>query len=499
MAFHNFFIMTLRAMDTPPILIRLIQFGKEGILLLLLFLAGRIAWNAWRARAMPHLLPLDIVVAAFAALACIYFVLSDTIIPSEANLSQRFLSFRIALLLPGLYLFGRLFWSRKRQDLVWVAQALLGSAAAVGLFGLWELWFVPTPTWFGWGVNLLSSWLGFAYGGPKGLPENFFQATASGLLLRRMVSTYVSPLGLAYTGLLIVPMGVAMITLVRKEWGLPAWFRWATFALLVVGILFSVTRGALVSLVFEMGVLFVLFRGWRLLATTTIVILGTIFVLFEYVNFGPLVTYGLDEARPPVGYALMQNVGRGVGILPSQAKDASTSSNNTKGTPQPGNTTQTGELIGRTLTAEDPSARGHLDALRHGIDYAIKHPLGTGLGSAVPRYGTTKGPGESALLNILGEMGVVGGLLYVLMYALGLWYGLRAHWKAKSDRLLDAFPLVAVAGGLALLPISLTSTIWGNFSVTFLLWWCIGLSATIAAQSGAGRNDNGAPAAAEAS
>src|SRR5205823_513381 len=85
-----------------------------------------------------------------------------------------------------------------------------------GLFGIIELWFVPTVTWLSWGVTLLSGWLHYAYNGPQHFPDYFFQTTSNGLFLRRMVSTYVSPLGIAYTGLLIVPLAVSLFDARRR-------------------------------------------------------------------------------------------------------------------------------------------------------------------------------------------------------------------------------------------------------------------------------------------
>ncbi len=55
-----------------------------------------------------------------------------------------------------------------------------------------------------------------------------------------------------------------------------------------------------------------------------------------------------------------------------------------------------GELIEEALSAQDDSVRGHVRALIAGVAYMVEHPLGTGPGSAVPRYGGTDGPGESA-------------------------------------------------------------------------------------------------------
>jgi hypothetical protein len=43
-----------------------------------------------------------------------------------------------------------------------------------------------------------------------------------------------------------------------------------------------------------------------------------------------------------------------------------------------------------------------------------------------------------------------------------------------------ALPLVASVGGLVLIPITLTSDVWADFSVTFLYWWAAGYSASVA-------------------
>src|SRR5207247_6547215 len=106
----------------------------------------------------------------------------------------RVLGLRVLLLIPVLYLFGRVFPPRGRSDLTFVAILIVGAAGLVGLFGMIELWLVPTAQWLGWGVNQLSAWLGFTYHGPGGLPENFLQTTEEASPLPRMCSTCLSPL-----------------------------------------------------------------------------------------------------------------------------------------------------------------------------------------------------------------------------------------------------------------------------------------------------------------
>ncbi len=189
MAFHNILIMLLLHLGAPSTVVRIAQAWKEGILLLLLALAIAALMRTVREGRLPKPSALDLAMGALAVLAVIYTVLPPSLLHGSANTQQRILGLRVVLLLPALYLFGRVFQPRGRADVHWVAWAIAGAGAVVGLFGMVELWLVPTRVWLDWGVNQLSDWLGFTYNGPRGLPANFFQTTAEGFLLRRMVST----------------------------------------------------------------------------------------------------------------------------------------------------------------------------------------------------------------------------------------------------------------------------------------------------------------------
>ncbi|MDQ5824773.1 MAG: O-antigen ligase family protein [Chloroflexota bacterium] len=495
MAFHNIVLIVLIGLGTPALLVRLVQFWKEGVILLLLFLTGKLAWGAWRAGKLPRLGWLDWTMIAFAALSCLYLLIPEGVFPIDNSLGQRLVSFRIMMLLPLLYAFGRIFWRYSRQDLVWTGKVLLGSIIVVGLFGLWELWFVPTADWLDWGVNAFTAWLGYQFGGPAGLPENFFQSTSTGLGLRRMVSTYVSPLGVAYTGLLLVPICAVLVSYRDGGRELPSWFRWTAFVLLVVSILFSVTRGALLVMVIAFLLLILLLRRWRTVFAGAAVALAVVFILIEYVNFGPLVTYELVEVRPPAGLAMVRELGLTesgptptattiTAVTSPTAQPGQGDNSGQDGTGGTGGTggTNSGELVERMLTNEDPSTRGHLAALRAGANYIAKYPLGTGLGSSVPRFGDAEGPGESALLAIFAEIGLLGGLLYVLMYGASLVYSFLAWRRVRGDAFTEGLSLVPLVGGLALVPIMITSAIWGNFSVLFLFWWTSGLCLSLVSE-----------------
>lgn len=440
MMFHNFLLMLLLRFDTPALLIRVVQAWKEGILFLLGVLVVVAGIRAWRAGRLPQLRALDVVAIAFTALAIVYLLIPGSVFHAGVNLHQRLLGARIVLLIPLLYLFGRVIRPAGREDIQWVSWVIVVAGAIVGLFGLVELWLIPTDAWLGWGVNQLSAWLGFVYDGPKGLPANFFQTTAEGFLLRRMVSTYVSPLGIAYTGILVMPMAVTLLLQRgRSRW--VRWLLWTVSVFLVVGILFSLTRLALALMVFELLLLAVLFRRRWLLWATPVVGLLVLWMLFDYVQVGPLLHRDL---QPVVN--------------------------------RPANL--------RITSRADPSLKEHAGLLGYDVQYVIAHPLGGGLGSSVHRFGPSEGTGESAVFDMFGDLGVVGGMIYLFLYFGAVLMGARAYLRVRNDVLLTTLPLVAFIGGLALFSITLTSDIWGGFAVAFLFWWAAGASVTVAQRSG---------------
>jgi hypothetical protein len=226
-------------------------------------------------------------------------------------------------MIPLLYAFGRVFIpkgypslkgaveSMYREDLIWVAKAVVGAGAVVGLVGLVELWFVPTSAWVEMGARLFSSWLGFEYRGPGGLPENFVHSTSIDLALRRMVSTYISPLGIAYTGILVFPLAMGLIAARRRVDLRPALVWWG-LALLTLGILFSVTRGALLGIAGASLLLVLMLRRREVVIPGALTIIGVALVLYEYVNVGPLITADLKDVRLPAGYALIQDAWTGL-------------------------------------------------------------------------------------------------------------------------------------------------------------------------------------------
>jgi len=455
MAFHNFLIMVLLHLGTNHALVRIVQSWKEGILALLIVIAALRLIRAYREGTLGRPIALDWVAGIFLLITVVYFILPSSVLHGSANFQQRLAAFRLAAFLPLLYALGRALQPPTREDLENAAWIMVLAGAVVGIFGLIELWFVPTKVWLDWGVNDFSAWLGFQYAGPGHLPENFFQTLPSGLYLRRMASTYLSPLGVAYTGLVVFPIAVLLVDRQPRR-TLKAFVASFAFMFLIGGIYFSITRLAMLAFAGE-GILLALIlrRKWVAIMAPLLGI-GVFAVLAVYPQVGPTV----DE-------------------------------NLVAGGPQRGTIIRTG----------DPSFLEHIRTLEADLSVWEQHPLGEGLGSAgtsANRFGVDQknnpdyAPGESAVLTTFVDTGAFGGLAYLAFYFGGLVWSSRALLRLRGS-LEVALPMAATVGGLALIPITLTSDLWGDLSVLFLFWWAVGYSASLAvrpkpAESGVASN-----------
>lgn len=451
MAFHNFALMVLLKLGTPGLLIRVFQAWKEAILTTLAVLALMNLLRLWRSGRRLRLLAADWLAVAFTILVCVYFVIPQHWLGGQSNLAERLVAFRAAIFMPLLYILGRAFADRAdERDLRWVVWLVVGAAAVVGAFGMIELFLLPTRIWVDWGENLFNNLLGLNYNGPGHLPDNFFQTiSGGGLLLRRMVSTYISPLGIAYTGVMVVPVAVVLVEWARRQ------HRWVlglaalALTLLLLGILFSVTRLAIGCLVVEVVILAALLKERWLAGLTVVLLAASVVILFLYPKFGPVVDRNLNPAS--LNYK------------------------------------------GAIISANDPSTQEHTLFLIGDANTAVHHPLGVGLGSAVFRYGTTTRSGESAVLSIFVDMGLLGGFVYLAMYLFGLFHGYRLCRSLDRRSLVAALPLAISVGGLALFPITMTSDIWGASAVTYLFWWAAGHCASLAGGRGAASREAAGP------
>ena len=439
-AFHSFLLMILLRLGTPSVLVRAFQGWKEILIAVLTLIVLMRIWRELSSGRSGSLLFTDWIAIGLAVITIVYFLLPESILQSGTNFAQRLIGFRVIALIPLIYFLARRLEPAGEADLQTVLWLAMGAGAIVGLFGIFELFFVPTRTWIDWGVNQYTSILGFKYNGPGGMPPNFFVTLPDGTLLRRVVSTYISPLGVAYTGLLLFPLGVVLIDRQRAG-SRTKWLAITALTLVLMGVMFAVTRLALFALVGEAALLWLLLRRTWIAALVPVLIVAAVLMLYPYASLGPAVDRNINEVKPTHWQW--------------------------------------------AISGNDSSAQEHYGFLIADLKFDLQHPFGLGTGASTARYGQLVGTGESAVLGMFGDLGIIGGLLYVAFYLLALWNGWRAYRAAPKDSLLVALPLTALVGGLALLPVTVTSDVWGDLSVTYLLWWAAGASATLAARRSA--------------
>ena len=419
MAFHSFLLMVLLRLGTPHALVRIAQAWKEVLIAALSALAVALLWRRKRDASLGALVLADWVAIVFATLIVIYVLLPSSVLHSSVTVTQRLLGFRIAALIPLMYFFGRWLGATDERERLTVAWLCLGAGAVVAVFGLFELWFVPTRIWLDWGVNLYTGFLGFTYHGPGGLPENFFLTLPDGRLVRRMVSSYISPLGIAYTGLLLFPLGVVLVDRYRAVTS-ARWLSVAALTLLMIGVMLSLTRLALVATIGEAFLLFLLLRRPWIAAVVPVLIAATGLMLFAYPLIGPSVDTNLQTVRLTQSQRVVSPSAKSPTVTLSNAVSPATVS------PIPASPVP--------ITQSDTSFVEHYAALVVDFNLVRQHPFGVGIGGSVARYGTVAGTGESAVLGMFGDMGLLGGAVYVAFYLLALWNGFRAYRSAPKDR-----------------------------------------------------------------
>lgn len=72
------------------------------------------------------------------------------------------------------------------------------------------------------------------------------------------------------------------------------------------------------------------------------------------------------------------------------------------------------------------------------------------------------GPGESAAFQIGGEVGLLGLVLFLVLYGGLILAGIHLVWESRADPGKAALALVMAVGGVGLAPVVLTSQVWGT-------------------------------------
>ncbi len=390
---------------------------KEALLL------GALLVTAWRVRRLPSVKAADILALAYALVIVVYWVIPQDALGGEATTRGELLALRHHLFPVGAYALGRL------MVLAWDERGRMGalvvmSSVVVAVVGLVDLAFVSLQAWRDSGVpGWFDEQLGLAYECLSGLPENWiFNTGDEENPLRRLVSTFLSPLASAYA--LVVALIYVVSRPFRWWWGLLA-------VLFYVALLYTHTRAAFAALAFGLVVLALAQRRVApvVLAVASLVV-GALFVV-SYPTIAPSTTYTSDELQ-----CLRRNA------------------------------EEEGGIEGGRFPIQDESTESHWRNLRDGVRVVLDHPQGFGLGNAgvvAKRTGVEIRAGESTYTELGVDAGIAGAVAFVLWglaVLAGLWR--REAWLAA------AFATVLALG--------LQTDVIGIHWLAFTIWAAAGLA-----------------------
>ena len=356
-------------------------------------LGAAILFLLWQTRTLPLGTWADRLALAYAAFVVVYALLPQGWLDGEASAHARLLALRHDLLPVAGYGLGRLLVLR-REEIRLLRWVLVGTAALVAVAGILDVYTVSLQWWRDSGApGWFREQLGLDYDGLSGLPENFVYNPGDERPLRRLVSTFLSPLASSY--LLVVAL---LLLAARRR---VEWWSAAIAVLLLVALVLTHTRAALLALA---GGLVVLAIAQRRLApvvlAAAVVVLGAASVGL-YDRFAPETTFTPAELKIQRANAAEE---------PGQSGDA--------------------------FSARESSLSSHWTNLRDGIETVVRHPQGFGLGNAgvtAKRSGTRARAGESTYTELGVEIGLVGALVFIawnLALLRELWR--RSAWLAAS-------------------------------------------------------------------
>jgi hypothetical protein len=413
-----------------------VQAWKEA---LLAAAVARVTTDAIRARRLPfrpH--AVDWLALAFAAVVGIYALIPQSALDGEAGARAILYGLRHGVVPVGAYFLGRSL-VLTGQELRRIGWTLLGAGAALAAGGLVDLYAVDVEWWRGSGaVGYFRYELGFDYHGPGGLPDNWAFNTEDGLF-RRLVASFISPLGTAFALVVaLLSAGIAWQDSRRRP--LAA----VLVALCAGGLLFTLSRSSLVALADGFVVLAVALRQWwPVLASAAVLVAGVGFA-FVFTSVAPE-THFFPEDLP-----YQEEQARKHGGLPGGSSLA--------------------------LNPGEPSLRSHWRSLRDGIETVLEHPQGYGLGNAgatAVRFDVPLRAGESNYTETGVETGLVGALL-LIAWSLALLVALvRSAWAATDATIRIAAAGIAAALA-AVLALAVQTDAYGVHWLAYCLWWIAG-------------------------
>jgi len=411
---HNLAMATLWDVGVRGLALDVLSAWKEALL------AAALAVVLWGRRTLPSGFTVaDGLALAFAGFVVLYALLPQDWLGGEATPRGVLLGVRHHLTPVAAYFLGRCLHF-ERDELRRLGLLILGTAAAVAAWGLVDVYAISLDTWRDSGVpGWYREQLGLEYRGLSGLPENFVYNPGDERPLRRLVSTFLSPLATAYTLLVAI--------LLASTWNRSRWLS-ATLGLLLVGLLFTYSRTSIAALAFGLVVLAYALRSWWPVAAAAVLIATGVVFVQAFSELGP-------ETRFTPAELEIQRAG---------GRERPTS--------------------GDPLDPDEASIDSHWDSLRGGLETIARHPQGYGVGNAgvtASRTGADVKAGESTYTELGVDLGLLGMLAFVL-------------WSLALLRLLLRRAPWLGAALAAVLLLAVQTDVVGVHWLAFVLWTLAG-------------------------
>ena len=412
---HNLAMASLWELGVRGTALDVVSAWKEALLAVALGLV------AWRQRGLPFkATAVDYLAFAYVGFVVLYALIPQSWLGGDASAHGIVLAARHDLTPVAAFFLGRSLHFG-RDELRRIGLVLLVAAAAVAAWGLVDIYAVSLDTWRNSGVpGWYREQLGLDYGRDlSGLPENFVYNPGDERPLRRLVSTFLSPLASAY--MLLVAL------LVAATWQRSRWLS-AVTGFLLVGLLFTYSRTAIVALAAGLVVLAYGLRSWWPVAASAVLLATGAAFVQAYPEIGP-------ETRFTPAELEIQRAGG-----------------------------QVDPTSGDPFDPGESSIDSHWDSLRGGVETVVEHPQGYGLGNAgvtASRTDIDVKAGESTYTELGVELGLLGMLVF-LAWNLTLLRRIlpRAPWLGAS--------LAAV------LVLGIQTDVIGVHWLAFVLWTLAG-------------------------
>jgi hypothetical protein len=335
-------------------------------------LALALGYVVWRQRGLPFKsTSTDWLALAFVGIVALYGLIPQDWLGGEATTRGILFAARHDLTPVAAYFLGRSLYF-DRVELRRIALLIVAAASAVAAWGLVDMYAVSLQFWRDSGApGWFEEQLGLRYVGLSGLPENFVYNPGDERPLRRLVSTFLSPLATAYMLLVAI--------LVATTWQRSRWFSMLS-GLLLIGLLFTYSRTTMAALVFGMLVLAYALRNWWPVVAAAVLLASAFFFIRAYPDLGP-------ETRFTPAELQIQRAGG-----------------------------QEEETNDDPFSPNESSIDSHFDNLRDGIETVARHPQGYGLGNAGVTAKRTEADikaGESTYTELGVELGLVGMLVFL--------------------------------------------------------------------------------------